>query len=289
MSFDNETRNIAQTLADVLPEAKELQTFEPKGVENFSVHHYAVPKGTDVKELKIDLEALLPNPRRTRATATFADAASFLAYVARHADERSVTWCDFDPQNFALRFTAVIDEHAKDAAGWRAHQAVFEPKMSAEWKVWKAQDSQLTPQIEFATFLQDNEDDINSSDEKFPTSLQMHKLATEFVMNEERVLKSTIRLQSGGVRLTYIADPESGATDSMEMFEKFRIAIPVFHGDSTAWALIARLKYRQHQGSVKFAYELQRADKVHKAASEELINTIRSGLASVPLLMGACK
>jgi len=286
----DDQKNLAETLADVLPKAAVLQQITPPtDVEGLHIVHYAIPKGHELKEVRVDLEALLPHPRRTKALANFADPASFLAYVQRHATEGSVVWCNFNPQSFALDFTAVFDEHTKADAGWRAHTAKFAPDMSTEWKAWQQHDRKFFDQVAFATFIQDHEDDITSSDGKMPTSLQMHKMATEFVMNEERVLKSSVRLQSGGVRLTYIADPDKGTTDEMELFEKFAIGIPVFHGDPSAWAITSRLKYRAKQGAVTFAYELMRADKVHKAASEELINTIRSGLASVPLLMGDCK
>src|SRR5205814_7121671 len=113
--------------------------------------------------------------------------------------------------------------------------------MSAEWKAWKFKDRQAFAQVAFAEFIQDHEDDIATAN-GLPTSLQMHQMCTEFVANEDRSLKSSVRLQSGGVRLTYIADPDAGTTETMQMFEKFALGIPVFH-DGQAWSITARLKY----------------------------------------------
>lgn len=140
--------------------------------------------------------------------------------------------------------------------------------MSAEWKLWKdTNDRKAMPQLTFAEFVQENADAITSTEASqvagYPTALQMLKMATEFVMNEERQLKSSIRLQSGGVRLTYIADPDKGTTEDMAMFEKFQIGIPVFHG-AGAWAIDARLKYRNNSGKLSFHYELVRPDRVHR-------------------------
>lgn len=285
--MDTIERNIAETLADVLPQAKLVHEVVT-GVDMLTIAHVAVPKGTDLKEIKTDLEALLPHPRRTKATASFTDAASFVAYVKRHAEVGSVTWCHFDPQTFALKFTAVFDEHAKGSAGWRAHKAVLEPDMSAEWKAWKGKDRQSMAQVAFAEWIQDHEDDIATAN-GLPTSLQMHQMATEFVANEERVLKSSVKLQSGGVRLTYVADPDAGTTESMQMFEKFALGIPVFHGVSPAWSITARLKYRLSAGKVSFHYELVRADRVHEGAAKELIQQIREAIGDeVPMLMGSC-
>lgn len=274
--------NIAETMARVLPTATLLHPSTPVIGDILRI---AVPNTINIKE--IDTEALLPSPRRTTAIANFADAESFLAYVKRHAMANStVAWCAFNPQTFALAFSAVIDDHAASAAGWRAHKANFVPEMSAEWKAWKGSNKTPFDQVPFAEWLQEHEEDIAAA-AGLPTSLQMLGMATEFVANEEHALKSAVRLQSGGVRLTYIADPDKGTTEEMKLFEKFALGIPVFHGGA-AWSVTARLKYRISGGKVKFHYELMRPDRVHEHAALELISKVRDGLGAVPLLMGSC-
>lgn len=283
---DDVTReNIAQTLAEVLPEAQIIHMIDAEGVPGLSIAYAAVPKSTELKELKVDLEKHLPNPRRTEAKASFSDVASFLAYVRRHATAGSVAWCQFNPQTFDLHFTAVFDEHTKDKAGWRAHKAMLTPDFSAEWKAWKGKDRQAFSQVGFAEWIQEHDDDIAAAN-GLPTSLQMLEMATNFVMNEERVLKSAVRLQSGGSRLTYIADPDKGTTEDMRLFERFALGIPVFHGVTPAWSVGARLKYRNNSGKLSFSYEMIRADRVHDGAAKELIEQVRAGLEAVPLLMG---
>lgn len=283
---DNTTAgNIAATLAKVLPTAVIVHPTAPVIGDTLQI---AVPKAFDLKT--IDTEHLLPNPRRTKATASFADVDSFLAYVARHKIVGStVAWCNFNPQSFALDFSAVIDDHAAAGiGGWRSHKATFKPELSAEWKVWKAEDRKAMGQIEFAEWIQEHDTDINSNaGDGFPTSLAMMKMATEFVANEERKLSSTVKLQSGGVRLTYIADPDKGTEAHMQMFEKFALGMPVFHGCS-AWRIDARLKYRNNSGKLAFIYELIRADRVHEAAAKELVGKVKAGLGEdVPLFMGS--
>lgn len=279
------TKNIAETLAEVLPKAVSLGDVDT-GIAGLKMAHIAVPRSSELKEVKIDLEQYLPNPRKTKATAVFATIESFLAYVHRHANEGSVVWCNFNPQTFALDFTAVIDENTKDLAGWRAHKAKFDPDFSAEWKAWKGKDKQSFAQLAFAEWIQEHDADIAAAN-GLPTSLQMLEMATNFVMNEERSLKSAVRLQSGGTRLTYIADPDAGTVESMQLFERFALGIPVFHG-GPAWSIGARLKYRNNAGKLSFNYELIRADRVHEGAAKEFIEQVRAGLAAVPLLMGSC-
>lgn len=282
---DHTTENLAQTLARELPGP---QLLSDTRVDELATHdrvlQLAVPKGFDLKE--VDFERLLPSPRRTKAAAALGDSNSFLAYVQRHATDRTVVWATFNPQTFKLSFSAVIDEHSKGAAGWRAHVATYTPEASAEWKAWAAANKQQQAQVEFAEFLERNELDI-ASQEGYPTSLQMLHMATEFEANSDKRVKSVVRLQGGGVRLDYIDDDATETLAQMKVFERFQIGIPVFWA-GPAYRIDARLKYRHGNGSVKFWFELVRPDRVHEAAARELIQHVQQGIGNVPLLMGSC-
>jgi uncharacterized protein YfdQ (DUF2303 family) len=277
--LDTENENIAATLKRILPTASLL----PGDADPALFYKVAVPEGFKIEQ--IDLEKLLPNPRRMAGIAKFSDAPSLVAYLATHKRTGSTVWCDFNPQTFALSFSAVLDEHATAAPGWRGHRATHVPDMSAEWKAWKSMDGKPFDQVAFAEWIEEHADDITTAN-GLPTSLEMLKMATDFQANENRVLKSNVKLQSGGVRLTYIADPEAGTTEDMKLFEKFSIGIPVFQGGA-AWSMTARLKFRLKGGTVNFHYELVRADRVHQGAALELIGQVRDAIGDVPLLMGA--
>jgi uncharacterized protein YfdQ (DUF2303 family) len=286
MLDDNTRENIAQTLARELPKAAIVAKLAVDDlVAHDGITFIATPKGSTVE--KHDFESLLPHPRRTKAAAVLNDADSFLAYVQRHATARSVCWASFNPQTFTLAFKAVIDEHDKEAAGWRAHSASYTPDMSAEWKVWAAQNEKPQGQLEFASFIERHEPDIAYLD-GYPTSLQMLAMATEFEANSEKRIKSVARLQGGGVRLEYVDDDNDATLSQMKVFERFQIGIPVFWA-GPAYRIDARLKYRHGSGKVSFWYELIRADRVHEAAAKDLIERVRAGLGTVPLLMGDCK
>lgn len=282
---DTTLPNIAQTLSEVLPRPELLHGEER--VDGLDVLHYAIPRGHEVREIRVDLGDYLPAPRALQAKAEFHDAASFLDYIARHAGEHTTCWCDFNPQTFGLAFRAVIDEHGKDSPAWRRHVAAYTPRMSAEWKEWKGKDRTGFGQVEFAEWLQDHEADI-ASVEGYPACADMLQMATNFQYQEDRRLKSAVRLQSGGVRLDYVADADAGTVESMKLFEKFAIGIPIFHAAPTADLLASRLKYRLDNGKVRFTYELQRADKAHEKAALDLIQIVRAGLAGVPLVFGTC-
>jgi len=275
--------NLAETLARVLPDARILFPWEPKIGDLLQI---IVPKNSELRQF--DMEPLLPNPRRTKAVARFSSALSFVDYVNRFAAPQTLAWCEFNPQTLALKFDAVMDDHAPQQPGWRGHRAVFEPETSREWKTWQTSDGTSMSQVEFAEFVQDNEDDIVTDDLKTtPTSLQMLAMATDFTAHQEHALKSSVRLASGGVRLTYVADADQNTVETMQMFENFAIGIPVFQ-DGVGWRMGVRLKYRVKAGAVTFFYELTRPDRVHGAAAAAVIAQMRVALGDTPLLMGVC-
>lgn len=292
MSFDNDTQqaNIADSLARLLPEAKLLNSIEMDDTEGLKIYQFGVPKGTELKQIEVDLEKHLANPRTTTAVATLAEADSFTDYVKRHADPAaSVVWCNFNPQTFALSFTAVLDEHAKGTPGWRRHQAVYTPAASLEWSVWtsKSGEQKAQDQAEFAEFLERRDGDI-ATREGYPTSADMMQMATNFTATSEKRLRSTVRLQSGGVALEYIDKEDEATAERMTFFAKFCIGIPVFWA-GPAYLIDARLKHRVSQGKAKFHFELIRPDRIHEAAAKELIQKVREAIGEVPMLMGNCR
>lgn len=278
--------NIAETLARILPDAKVVSTTDTD-VPALHISHVAVPKGFDLRELKLDLEQHLANPRNTTATAELQDADSFLSYVARHTTDGTVVWCDFDPATFKLGFRAVFDEHVKGTAGWRRHQAVFVPRASNEWKIWTGNDTKTMPQLDFAAFLERQELDITAKEGR-PSSSDMMQMAANFESSSEKRMRSTQRLQDGSVRLEYIEAEDEKTIQHMRLFERFTIGIPVFWA-GPGYVIDARLKYRTSQGKVSFWYELIRPDRSHEAAAKELIQKVREGIGGMPLLTGACR
>ena len=279
------TENIAQTLARELPQAKLLHTQQVATLQQSDALLYlSIPAGQKLE--KIDLEHLLPHPRRTVATATLSEAESFIEYVKRHSTNATVVWAEFNPQTFHLKFSAVLDEHAPGTPGWRKHCAIYQPAMSAEWATWIGNNQKPKSQIEFAEFLERHELDI-ATQEGYPTSLQMLQMATDFEANSEKRMKSLVRLQGGGVRMDYVDDDNPETLAQMKVFEKFQIGIPIFWAGS-GYRIDARLKYRHNAGKVSFWYELIRPDVRHEAAAKELIGRVREGIAPAPMLMGNC-
>lgn len=266
-----ETENIAQTIAKEFKSPVQVINKEETAIV------YALPPGWSTKDY--DFEYLLKTPRRKTAKITLNDTESFIEYVASHGDEENCNiYCKADFERSDIGLVAVINDHGSntDNPRWRDHIAVYCPKNSVEWKRWAANDKKQMNQLEFATFIEDNLDDIAPVD-GMPSRADLLEMILKFEANQDSRLKQHVRLQSGGIELNFVNNDDEQTIQRMKMFEKISIGIPVFDNDKNNYRIDARLRYRTREGKLTFWYELIRADKVFKAAAQNMINEIKIG------------
>lgn len=268
---NTEKTNIAETLAREMKQPIEIAS-EPGG----NIKRVALPPGWKLDE-KDDDHKLLDKPRRKIARIRLHDAESFIAYINRH-DERqadSTIWCQAKYVAGKVNFLGILNDHGKEAnnPSWRDHLAFFTPEFSEEWNRWTGKHKQNFSQVEFASFIEDNLKDI-ASVEGHPSGSQMLEMALTFEANQDMRFKSAIRLQNGGVQMSFVQDDDAQTLQKMQVFDRFSIGLPVFwNGD--AYQIDARLRYRVRDSKLTFWFELIRQDKVLEAATQTLINQIR--------------
>lgn len=258
-------QNIAETVA------KEAR--KPFPISNDATF-IAVPEGWKLE----DTEKTELAPRRKRGKVATTDADSFIGYVNRHGSRLANTtiWCDANFTAGKVNFTAIINDHGDEEhdPDWRDHLATFAPVFSDEWKRWNDTNKRSLGQTEFASFIEENLQNI-ASVEGSPSGAQMLEMALSFEANQDMRFKSAIRLQSGGVQMSFVQDDDSQTLSKMQMFDRFSIGLPVFwNGD--AYQLDARLRYRIRDGKLTFWFELIRQDKVLEASTRTLIEKIKT-------------
>ena len=263
-----QTANIAETLAREIKQPQALDT----PIADLS--RIALPPGWTLAEK--DDEKLLETPRRKRAKVRVHDAESFIDYVKRHGSLSYATvWCEADYTAGKIAFTAILNDHGEEVAqaAWRDHTAHFTPAFSEEWRRWVGKNKQAFTQADFAAFIEDNLKDI-ATVEGSPTGAQMLEMALTFEANQDMRFKSAIRLQNGGVQMSFVQDDDAQTLQKMQVFDRFALGLPVFwNGD--AYRLDARLRYRVRDGKLAFWFELIRPDKVLEAATQTVIGNIR--------------
>lgn len=271
------TDNIAETLA------REMKAPVPLASDVEHVTRLALPPGWTLAER--DDEKLQMTPRRKRASVRLHDDASFIDYVRRHGSlAYSTVWCEADYVAGKVGFVAIINDHGEEEdPHWRDHIARYTPTFSQEWREWVGNHKKTFSQADFAAFIEDKLKDIATA-EGLPSGAQMLEMALSFEANQDMRFKSALRLQNGGVQMSFVQDDDDQTLAKMQLFERFAIGIPVFwNGD--AYRLDARLRYRVREGKLTFWYELVRQDKVLESAAETLVEKIRTGTGS-PFFFG---
>lgn len=271
--------NMADSLAREMKAPVEIGSEQSLGVRRI-----ALPEGWTLHEL--DDEERMLRPRRKSGTVGLADAESFIEYVKRHGTVQHTTiWCKADYAKGQVRFKAILNDHAETENGqhWCDHVAIYAPEFSEEWKRWFGHDRKTFSQFDFAAFIEDNNRDIVGVDGG-PSGAEMLHMALNLEANQNVQFKSAIRLQSGGVNLTYVADDDNQTSTQMKLFERFTIGIPVYAAREP-FEMHARLRYRVREGKLTFWYELVRPDKVLEAATASMIKRIEDN-TSLPFFLG---
>lgn len=265
-----DTINLAETLAREMKEPIEIIS-EHGG----NLKRVALPPGWTLVE-KDDDARCLEYPRRKIATVILNDADSFVDYMNLHGQqEPAAVWCVADYKKGKVNFLGILNDHGSlaDDTGWRDHRASFTPVFSQEWANWTEKNKQAFTQVEFASFIEDNLKDIAAVDGQ-PTGAQMLEMALTFEANQDMRFKSAIRLQNGGVQMSFVQDDDAQTLQKMQVFDRFSLGFPVFwNGDP--YRVDARLRYRVRDGKLAFWFELIRTDKVLEAATHTLITQIR--------------
>lgn len=120
--------------------------------------------------------------------------------------------------------------------------------------------------------------------ENMPSGQQLLEMALSFQASQDMKLKSSIRLQDGGVNMTFVEESDQATMKQMKFFEQIAIGIPVFW-NGTPYQIKARLRFRPNGGSPQFWFELIRADKVIEDATKTMIEKIKSE-TGLPLYFG---
>jgi len=245
---------------------------------------YIVLRKADGTEEPIALERHLEPPHRKTGAVKLNDAESFILYYGVHGNGAPV-YATMKP----AKFVAVLNEHTKDAAGWRDHRADFTVKHSAEWDTWmnhNGSGAAFNSNDSFAVFLEDNAPDIVE-----PSPADMLAMALNFRVNESVAYSKAIRLQDGHTELVYdnLVSADGGndlGNGRISIPETFCIKVPVFDGmTATQYEMHARFRFRLTSGKLSIWYELIRPHKVIEQAFRDLWKQIGEKTGA-PILHG---
>lgn len=252
------------------------QALAPKEVEAGGIYLVATANG-DVRQFDLTGPQYTGSVARKTGRTVVRDAASFLAYWAKHHDDASEVYADVEQ----LSVTAVLDAHANDQARFGEHRLHLQLRRTKAWEEWLALDGKLVDQDRFANFLEDHL--VNLVE---PEAAAMLEIAQSIKATTKADFQSSSRLQSGERKFAYIEDTKAsaGAKGDLAIPEVFKIAVPPFEG-ADAYSMTARFKYRLDHSHLTLGYKLEQPEERAKAAFTDVLAAIADGI-DTPILNG---
>jgi uncharacterized protein YfdQ (DUF2303 family) len=252
-----------------------LRAAPPAELQPGKVYAFHTPHGVH----KVDLTGIeyKDQPDRKTGTTLVRDAASFLAYYGKHADENSEVYADTE----RLTITAVLDANTADGARWEGHRLSLQLRPTEAWKQWLALDGKLLTQEQFAEFLEDHLPELLE-----PSAADMLEIAQSFQAANKVDFQSATRLSSGQRQFQYVetTTAKAGQKGQLTVPETFVIGLVPFEG-SEGYKLTARLRHRIGQDGLRLGYKLERPDEVRRTAFQDVVEAVGEQIP-VPVLNG---
>lgn len=247
-----------------------------------------------------DVQRFYP-PTRIRQTVNLTTPGSFADYVNRFKDADTLMFAkvtDTDGQ-----FLAVLDYHEAatqataptDKACGSApvaskprhacHRARYTVEKTTEWTRWMEANKKAFSQVEFAVWLEENQDLLVE-----PTGADLLELVCSLEGHNNARFNSTFRLDSGKNALHYDEDVvvkgvQTTAAGMIEIPQVIQAGISPFHGIEK-YRVRAWLKYRVSGRSLTFWFESVSPHLVIRDAIAGICEGLKEK-TGVPLLLGS--
>lgn len=242
---------------------------------------YYVVRSSDggIHEIDLTGDTYRSMPERKIGTVTLGDVPSFLHYVTRHADPDS----EFFANRAASNVTCVLDAHMADPDGgarWQQHRAVLQFERHPVWLEWLKINGKYMPQSEFAEFLEDMRQWI-----AVPDAATMLEIAQTFQATTRVEFKSGTVVRTGQKQLAWVenTNAHAGIKGTLDIPDEIVLGLPVFRGSETVERVVARLRYRIHDGRLTLMLKLDQPQDVFDGAFRAEVDKVRTGLSQTTL------
>lgn len=227
--------------------------------------------GSEGEIILADTDHYAEHPRRAKAKRTVTSAASFVAYVDRHATAATEVYAD-TPNSTVI---AVLDSHegADLPAGWEGHKLTLSLEKTDAWTAWAAADGKWLQQLEFAEFIEDR-----ASDVKEPTAADLLELAQSFQAHRNVEFESSERMKDGQTNLAFkeTVTAKAGQKGNIVIPDELLLVLKPYVG-GPAYHVYARFRYRLNGAQLSLGIVLQRPQEILDAAFADVVTAIRDG------------
>lgn len=225
---------------------------------------FLVPDGYKLEKVP-PLEKPLP---RIRQNVNFTDIDSFVAYVNKYKDERTVIFAlpGHQSPSGKASFIAYLDYHKTGEAQYISHVAHFHPPYSEQWKRWTK--TGVLKQAEFAEFIEENRKDIAK-----PEAASLLDIVSKFRAKKTVDFDSVVYQQTGDLSIGYSEKTEHAGKPGVVIPAQLELGIPVFF-KGTLYSVPIFLRFQMQEAAVVFKLKVDRADYIEQDAFDAIAKGI---------------
>lgn len=219
-----------------------------------------------------NLAELLPYPLHHTKRINTHEQAGFIEYVKRHTTAFTQLFCGNPSKNPFVK--AIFDYNDQNGTpGHQHHICEYPMPFTQDWQSWIDHNEKSMDQLQFAEFLEDQQDNIVE-----PQGADLLKMVLNMQARTETNFSSAQRLEDGSIQIAY--EEGNNGTGMFELPHEFNLAIPVFQGGD-AYTITARLRTRLRSGNLSLFYKLVNPKKRIETAYEDALKAIETELQTI--------
>lgn len=220
-----------------------------------------------------DISPPAEHPERINQIVDLTDTQSFIDYVSRFAQPGCSVFVTHGLGRDTPQIEAVMDYHHAVPA-WCGHRAKLQLIKTPEWQAWLAADGKAKDQESFGQFIEDMAPDIVE-----PAGATMLEIALNLSANTKVAFRSSKRLNSGQVELTYeeTIDAKAGEKGKLAIPEIVKFGVALYRG-FPKYQMEARFRYRMRDGNLSMWFDLVRPSRVVDDQVVSIIDELRENL-----------
>lgn len=265
----NDINNNNNTQAALNAGARTGQTWNLPGFKPYTL----VPD--DMKVEVIERLDERERPEHVKASPSFDDAASLVAYFNRFEDVESTLFADLDSSTIV----GVIDHHEpgiENGARYHDHIATFKAKHSPEWLAWVGMSGKRVTQEQFAVFIEDNAPDVQQ-----PSGAVLQQMALNLEASGSADFKSHKRLEDGSVHF-HFSQEVNGTSNGVPVPKEFRVMLRPYIGGE-AVGMTAKFRFNKDGGRLTMGLDLMLIEQTKRAAFDSIVEKVAEDTERVVL------
>jgi uncharacterized protein YfdQ (DUF2303 family) len=235
------------------------------------------PMGFSSTEVSDPYGLKLALPRYIKQAVTLQTTESLVDYVNRFKGADTILFANID----ANSIVAHLDYHGTTKAAHVAHVATMALPYSEEWSLWKGISGRLSPQLEFARFVEENAADIRA-----PAAGELLDAVRDLQAHRKVNFTKAVRTASDNENFEFTTETEAKTKGGIELPTKFKLGLPVYFGEpETEVFAFLRWKIDPEGGGLALGIQLHRLEHVRQAVFKGIVAAIAEA-TGCPVVFG---